>query len=70
MPEAYAYHAKDLAESPEKYPAQLRNSFRAGGLYAASEYVQAQRARVLMREACREAASWIAVHEHLSPLPG
>jgi aspartyl-tRNA(Asn)/glutamyl-tRNA(Gln) amidotransferase subunit A len=57
MPEAYAYHGKDLAESPNKYPTQLRNNFRSGGLYAASEYVQAQRARVLMRDACRDILS-------------
>jgi aspartyl-tRNA(Asn)/glutamyl-tRNA(Gln) amidotransferase subunit A len=52
--EAYAYHARDLAESPEKYGVQLRNSLRSGALYTGSEYVQAQRARVLLREACRD----------------
>ncbi len=54
FPEAYAYHARDLTESPDKYPAQLRNRFRSGALYTADEYVQAQRARVLLRESCRE----------------
>jgi len=53
MPEAYAYHARDLAESPDKYPDQLRNQFRSGGLYLGSEYVQAQRARKILMEAYR-----------------
>jgi aspartyl-tRNA(Asn)/glutamyl-tRNA(Gln) amidotransferase subunit A len=51
LPEAYAYHAQDLAERPEKYPAQLRNRLKAGGLYLASEYVEAQRARRILQEA-------------------
>ncbi|HTE84497.1 MAG TPA: amidase, partial [Dehalococcoidia bacterium] len=53
MPEAYAYHARDLAESPDTYPDQLRNQFRSGGLYLGSEYVQAQRARKILMEAYR-----------------
>ena len=57
MPEAYAYHARDLAESPQKYPAQLRNRFRSGGLILASEYVQGQRARSILREAHRDVLS-------------
>ena len=51
--EAYAYHAQDLRETPEKYPEQLRNRFLAGGLIAASEYVQAQRAREILKEIYR-----------------
>src|SRR4029434_5573946 len=54
LPEAYAYHAQDLAELPEKYPAQLRNRLQSGGLYLASEYVEAQRARCLLQEAYQE----------------
>jgi aspartyl-tRNA(Asn)/glutamyl-tRNA(Gln) amidotransferase subunit A len=57
MPEAYAYHARDLAESPQKYPDQLRNRFRAGGLILGSEYVQGQRARRILREAYRDVLS-------------
>jgi aspartyl-tRNA(Asn)/glutamyl-tRNA(Gln) amidotransferase subunit A len=54
LPEAYAYHAQDLAALPEKYPKQLRNRLKAGGLYLASEYVEAQRARRLLQEAYQE----------------
>jgi aspartyl-tRNA(Asn)/glutamyl-tRNA(Gln) amidotransferase subunit A len=54
LPEAYAYHAQDLAERPEKYPAQLRNRLKAGGLYLASEYVEAQRARRILQEAYQD----------------
>jgi aspartyl-tRNA(Asn)/glutamyl-tRNA(Gln) amidotransferase subunit A len=54
LPEAYAYHAQDLAELPEKYPKQLRNRLKSGGLYLASEYVQAQRARLILKEAYLE----------------
>jgi aspartyl-tRNA(Asn)/glutamyl-tRNA(Gln) amidotransferase subunit A len=50
LPEAYAYHAADLTETPEKYPVQLRNRLKSGGLYLASEYVEAQRARAILRE--------------------
>jgi aspartyl-tRNA(Asn)/glutamyl-tRNA(Gln) amidotransferase subunit A len=55
FPEAYAYHARDLAERPEKYPAPLRNRFRSGALFSANEYVQAQRARSIMRDTFAEA---------------
>jgi aspartyl-tRNA(Asn)/glutamyl-tRNA(Gln) amidotransferase subunit A len=48
--EAYAYHAKDLAELPQKYPATLRSRFQTGGLYLASEYVEAQRARAILKQ--------------------
>jgi len=54
LPEAYTYHALDLAELPEKYPKQLRNRLKGGGLYLASEYVEAQRARRLLQEAYQE----------------
>ncbi len=52
--EAYAYHATDLAELSEKYPAQLRHRFRAGGLYFSSEYVQAQRLRAIVKQQVAE----------------
>jgi aspartyl-tRNA(Asn)/glutamyl-tRNA(Gln) amidotransferase subunit A len=50
LPEAYSYHAPDLHETPEKYPAWLRNRLLSGGLYHGSEYVQAQRARQIVKE--------------------
>ena len=54
LSEAHAYHAIDLAEMPEKYDPDLRSRFLAGGLFLASEYVQAQRAREILRRAYRE----------------
>jgi aspartyl-tRNA(Asn)/glutamyl-tRNA(Gln) amidotransferase subunit A len=54
LPEAYAYHARDLAELPEKYPDQLRNQFRSGALYLGSEYVQAQRARAILKQSYQQ----------------
>ena len=51
LSEAYAYHAPDLQEVPEKYPPSLRNRLRAGGLFLAHEYLNAQRERqILMHE--------------------
>ncbi len=50
MPEAYAYHAADLAETPEKYAPQLRARLASGGLYLADEYVSAQRARQILKQ--------------------
>jgi aspartyl-tRNA(Asn)/glutamyl-tRNA(Gln) amidotransferase subunit A len=50
LAEAFAYHEQDLRETPEKYAPQLRNRLRAGGLFSAAEYLQAQRARQLMRD--------------------
>jgi aspartyl-tRNA(Asn)/glutamyl-tRNA(Gln) amidotransferase subunit A len=49
--EAYAYHATDLAELPRKYGRQLEHRTKAGGLYFASEYIQAQRVRSIIQQA-------------------
>ena len=49
--EAYAYHATDLAELPRKYGRQLEHRTKAGGLYFASEYIQAQRVRTIIQQA-------------------
>jgi aspartyl-tRNA(Asn)/glutamyl-tRNA(Gln) amidotransferase subunit A len=49
MPEAFAYHEADLRATPEMYAAPLRNRFLTGGLYLAHEYVQAQRARAILK---------------------
>jgi aspartyl-tRNA(Asn)/glutamyl-tRNA(Gln) amidotransferase subunit A len=51
--ESYAYHAMDLAELPEKYAAPLAARTKSGGLYFASEYIQAQRARRIVIEGVR-----------------
>ena len=49
--EAYAYHATDLAELPRTYGRQLEHRTKAGGLYFASEYIQAQRVRTMIQQA-------------------
>jgi aspartyl-tRNA(Asn)/glutamyl-tRNA(Gln) amidotransferase subunit A len=49
LPEAFAYHEADLRETPELYAPQLRNRFLLGGLVLAHEYVQAQRARQILK---------------------
>jgi aspartyl-tRNA(Asn)/glutamyl-tRNA(Gln) amidotransferase subunit A len=53
--ECYAYHAADFAEIPEKYGPPFRTQVLSGGIYFASEYVQAQRARSILRDSFREA---------------
>lgn len=50
LAEAYAYHATDLAESPELYATALRNRLSGGGLFLAHEYVNAQRARQILKQ--------------------
>ncbi len=50
LSEAYAYHAADLAETPELYAAALRNRLTSGALFLAHEYVNAQRARQILKE--------------------
>jgi aspartyl-tRNA(Asn)/glutamyl-tRNA(Gln) amidotransferase subunit A len=50
-PEAYVYHAKWIAESPEKYQPSTRASLQRGAEAKAAEYVQARRqVEVLRRE--------------------
>ena len=49
--EAFAYHQNNLRSRPQDFGEMVRARFRIGGLYTGSEYVQAQRARnVLKRE--------------------
>jgi len=50
MSEAYAYHAADLTETPEKYAPTLRNRLKSGGLFLAYEYVNAQRVRQILKQ--------------------
>ena len=61
MPEAYAYHQADLMETPEKYAPQLRSRLLSGGLYLAHEYVNAQRARQILRQEIAEALGSVDV---------
>lgn len=50
MPEAFAYHEADLRETPELYGPALAPRLLTGGLFLAHEYVQAQRARAILKE--------------------
>ena len=47
--EAFAYHEKSLASQPENFGEQVRTPFLMGGLFTASDYIQAQRARSRLR---------------------
>ena len=51
LSEAFAYHQNTLRDRPELFGEMVRARFRTGGLFASSDYVQAQRVRnVLKRE--------------------
>ncbi len=51
LSEAFAYHQNNLRARPELFGEMVRARFRTGGLFASSDYAQAQRARnVLKRE--------------------
>ncbi len=51
--ESYAYHATDLAEIPKQFGRQLEARTKTGGLFFASEYIQAQRARAIVNNAVK-----------------
>lgn len=53
MAEAYAYHARDIRERPERYGEVLRERILTGALVSAAEYTQAQRLRAQL---CGEVA--------------
>ncbi|MFJ7906483.1 amidase [Kitasatospora sp. NPDC096204] len=50
-PEAAAYHARTLRTVPELYQADVRVLLEAGELIGAGDYLRAQRARTMIREA-------------------
>ena len=51
LSEAFAYHQNNLRAKPELFGEMVRARFRTGGLFSSGDYVQAQRARnVLKRE--------------------
>ncbi|GAA2975804.1 amidase [Streptomyces lactacystinicus] len=50
-PEAAAYHARTLRTVPELYQADVRVLLEAGELIGAGDYLRAQRARTLIRDA-------------------
>lgn len=51
VPEATAYHERTLRSAPERYGADIRILLEAGALMSAGDYLRAQRARTLMRQA-------------------
>ncbi|MEV0123656.1 amidase [Streptomyces sp. NPDC050703] len=51
VPEATAYHERGLRSAPELYADDVRALLEAGELMSAGDYLRAQRARTLMREA-------------------
>ncbi|MGW6979092.1 amidase [Streptomyces sp. NPDC054932] len=54
VPEATAYHERTLRVVPDLYGADVRVLLEAGELLTAGDYLRAQRARTLMRQAWRE----------------
>ena len=45
LSEAYAFHERNLKTRPQDFGEMVRARFRIGGLFSASDYVQAQRCR-------------------------
>ncbi|ARZ71829.1 amidase [Streptomyces albireticuli] len=54
VPEASAYHERTLRAVPDLYAADVRVLLEAGELMSAGDYLRAQRARTLMRQAWLE----------------
>ena len=54
LSEAYAYHEPNLKTRPQDFGEMVRARFRIGGLFSASDYVQAQRCRKLVIRECAE----------------
>ncbi|HEX7381294.1 MAG TPA: amidase family protein, partial [Nevskiaceae bacterium] len=54
MPEAAAYHARMLRESPQLYTEEVRGLLEAGTLLPAATYIHAQRVRQLINQAVRD----------------
>ncbi|MFD9391172.1 amidase [Streptomyces sp. NPDC060000] len=51
VPEATAYHEQSLRATPDLYAADVRILLEAGELTSAGDYLRAQRARTMMRDA-------------------
>ena len=49
LSEAFAFHEKNLKSRPQEFGEMVRARFRIGGLFSASDYVQAQRVRKLVK---------------------
>ena len=50
LSEAYAYHEHNLKSRPQDFGEMVRARFRIGGMFSASDYVQAQRCRQLVKK--------------------
>ena len=59
--EGYAFHERSLRECPELYGEMNRAEFRVGGLFSMTEYVQAQRARRVLKAQFADALSRVDV---------
>lgn len=55
LAEAFAYHQNNLRNKPELFGEMVRARFRTGGLFSAADYVQAQRARNVLKRQFAEA---------------
>ncbi|MEK8146408.1 amidase family protein [Streptomyces sp. M10(2022)] len=51
VPEATAYHERSLRATPDLYTGDVRILLEAGELTSAGDYLRAQRARTMMRDA-------------------
>jgi aspartyl-tRNA(Asn)/glutamyl-tRNA(Gln) amidotransferase subunit A len=49
LSEAYTYHERNLKSIPEKFGNHVRARFRTGAFFSSSDYVQAQRARNVLK---------------------
>ena len=54
LSEAYAFHERNLKTRPQDFGELVRERFRIGGLFRASDYVQAQRARQVIKRECAD----------------
>ncbi|MFE7299490.1 amidase [Streptomyces sp. NPDC057579] len=54
VPEATAYHERTLRTAPDRYTDDVRILLEAGELLSAGDYLRAQRARTLMRQAWQQ----------------
>ncbi|MER7730236.1 amidase [Streptomyces erythrochromogenes] len=61
VPEASAYHERTLRAVPDLYSADVRVLLEAGALMTAGDYLRAQRARTLLRQAWRDMAAAVDV---------
>ena len=57
--EAYAFHEKNLKARPDDFGEAVRARFRIGALLSASDYVQAQRCRQLVKRGFAEAMAQV-----------